>query len=103
MSEFQACQKPDREGGQDWFHSDRESELPSLMVGLLTPSDARSPFESTDAPRDNTFGTPDKLTSNTEKPGGTMLVNWIKDADAALQQAKSEKKPLLIDFSAAPA
>ena len=32
-----------------------------------------------------------------------MLVNWIKDADAALQQAESEKKPLLIDFSAAPA
>lgn len=32
-----------------------------------------------------------------------MLVNWIKDADAALTQAKAENKPLLIDFSAAPA
>ncbi len=32
-----------------------------------------------------------------------MLVNWIKDADAALAQAKEEAKPLLIDFSAAPA
>ncbi len=32
-----------------------------------------------------------------------MLVNWIKDADAALAQAKKEGKPLLIDFSAAPA
>lgn len=32
-----------------------------------------------------------------------MLVDWIEDADAALQQAKSENKPLLIDFSAAPA
>ena len=32
-----------------------------------------------------------------------MLVNWIKDADAALAQAKESKKPLLIDFSAAPA
>ncbi len=32
-----------------------------------------------------------------------MLVNWIKDADAALEQAKSENRPLLIDFSAAPA
>jgi uncharacterized protein YyaL (SSP411 family) len=32
-----------------------------------------------------------------------MLVNWLKDADAALAQAKNENKPLLIDFSAAPA
>jgi hypothetical protein len=32
-----------------------------------------------------------------------MLVNWIKDADVALEQAKKEGKPLLIDFSAAPA
>jgi uncharacterized protein YyaL (SSP411 family) len=32
-----------------------------------------------------------------------MLVNWITDADAALEQAKNESKPLLIDFSAAPA
>jgi hypothetical protein len=32
-----------------------------------------------------------------------MLVNWIKDADAALAQAKETKKPLLVDFSAAPA
>jgi uncharacterized protein YyaL (SSP411 family) len=32
-----------------------------------------------------------------------MLVNWIKDADVALEQAKTQDKPLLIDFSAAPA
>ena len=32
-----------------------------------------------------------------------MPVNWIKDADAALEQAKREGKPVLIDFSAAPA
>jgi len=32
-----------------------------------------------------------------------MLVNWIRDVDAALEQAKTENKPLLIDFSAAPA
>jgi hypothetical protein len=32
-----------------------------------------------------------------------MLVNWIKDADDALERAKNEGKPLLIDFSAAPA
>ena len=31
-----------------------------------------------------------------------MLVDWIKDADAALEQAKTQDKPLLIDFSAAP-
>lgn len=32
-----------------------------------------------------------------------MLVNWIRDVDAALDQAKTQDKPLLIDFSAAPA
>ncbi len=32
-----------------------------------------------------------------------MLVNWIKDADDALDQAKTKDRPLLIDFSAAPA
>ena len=32
-----------------------------------------------------------------------MSVQWTKDADAALAQAKSAKKPVLIDFSAAPA
>ena len=35
--------------------------------------------------------------------GETMKVNWITDADAALAEAKSSKKPLLVDFSAAPA
>jgi len=32
-----------------------------------------------------------------------MSVNWIKDADEALNQAKEQKMSLLIDFSAAPA
>jgi hypothetical protein len=32
-----------------------------------------------------------------------MKVQWLKDADAALAQAKTNKKPLLVDFSAAPA
>lgn len=32
-----------------------------------------------------------------------MLVNWTKDADAALADAKAKNLPLLIDFSAAPA
>ena len=32
-----------------------------------------------------------------------MKVRWLKDADAALAQAKTSKTPLLIDFSAAPA
>jgi uncharacterized protein YyaL (SSP411 family) len=31
-----------------------------------------------------------------------MSVNWIKDADAALSEAKEQKKPMLVDFSAAP-
>jgi hypothetical protein len=31
-----------------------------------------------------------------------MSVNWIKDADTALSDAKEQKKPLLVDFSAAP-
>jgi thiamine pyrophosphate-dependent acetolactate synthase large subunit-like protein len=37
------------------------------------------------------------------KKGYTMLVNWKKDLDAALAEAKTQNKPLLIDFSAAPA
>jgi hypothetical protein len=32
-----------------------------------------------------------------------MKVNWIKDADGALSEAKTSNKPLLVDFSAAPA
>ena len=32
-----------------------------------------------------------------------MAVNFTKDIDAALAQAKEQKKPLLLDFSAAPA
>jgi uncharacterized protein YyaL (SSP411 family) len=32
-----------------------------------------------------------------------MAVNWNKDADRALAEAKAQNKPLLIDFSAAPA
>lgn len=32
-----------------------------------------------------------------------MAVNFTKDVDAALVQAKEQKKPLLLDFSAAPA
>jgi uncharacterized protein YyaL (SSP411 family) len=32
-----------------------------------------------------------------------MAVNWIKNADEALEKAKQQNKPLLIDFSAAPA
>jgi len=37
--------------------------------------------------------------------GGTtkMAVKWNKDADAALAEAKAAKRPLLVDFSAAPA
>jgi thioredoxin family protein len=32
-----------------------------------------------------------------------MSVQWTKDADAALAQAQETKKPVLVDFSAAPA
>ena len=32
-----------------------------------------------------------------------MAVNWKRDADAALADAKDQKRPLLVDFSAAPA
>jgi hypothetical protein len=31
-----------------------------------------------------------------------MSVQWNKDADAALAEAKGRNRPLLIDFSAAP-
>jgi len=30
-------------------------------------------------------------------------INWLKDVDAAFTQAKSQNKPVLLDFSAAPA
>ena len=32
-----------------------------------------------------------------------MSVEWKKDVDAALTEAQAAKKPLLLDFSAAPA
>ena len=32
-----------------------------------------------------------------------MKVQWRTDADAALAEAKEDQKPVLIDFSAAPA
>lgn len=32
-----------------------------------------------------------------------MAVNWNKDIDDALNRAKTEHKPVLVDFSAAPA
>jgi hypothetical protein len=32
-----------------------------------------------------------------------MLVQWSKDVDSALAEAKANRRPLLIDFSAAPA
>jgi uncharacterized protein YyaL (SSP411 family) len=32
-----------------------------------------------------------------------MAVEWTKDVDGALARAKSEHKPVLLDFSAAPA
>jgi hypothetical protein len=31
-----------------------------------------------------------------------MPVSWNKDVDAAVNQAKQQGKPLLLDFSAAP-
>jgi uncharacterized protein YyaL (SSP411 family) len=32
-----------------------------------------------------------------------MAVNWSKDVDQALVEAKKEDRPILLDFSAAPA
>ena len=31
-----------------------------------------------------------------------MPIQWKKDADAALAEARAKNKPLLIDFNAAP-
>jgi hypothetical protein len=31
-----------------------------------------------------------------------MTIEWKRDADAALAEAKTSKRPLLFDFSAAP-
>jgi len=35
--------------------------------------------------------------------GNDMKVKWTKDADIALDEGKKRNKPILIDFSAAPA
>ena len=32
-----------------------------------------------------------------------MSVEWSRDVDAALAEAKASQRPLLLDFSAAPA
>jgi len=32
-----------------------------------------------------------------------MAVHWIKDIDTGMNKAKEEHKPILVDFSAAPA
>ena len=32
-----------------------------------------------------------------------MAVNWSKDVDQALDEAKQKNRPILLDFSAAPA
>jgi uncharacterized protein YyaL (SSP411 family) len=31
-----------------------------------------------------------------------MPIQWMKDVDAALAEARAKNKPLLIDFNAAP-
>jgi uncharacterized protein YyaL (SSP411 family) len=31
-----------------------------------------------------------------------MPVQWKKDVDAALQEAQAQRRPILLDFSAAP-
>ena len=35
-------------------------------------------------------------------PFFVMSITWNKDIDAALEQAKTSRKPLLLDFTAAP-
>ncbi len=31
-----------------------------------------------------------------------MAIEWMKDVDAALAESRTNQKPLLLDFSAAP-
>ena len=31
-----------------------------------------------------------------------MAIEWLRDIDSALEQARQGKKPLLLDFTAAP-
>jgi len=35
-------------------------------------------------------------------PGGLMPIQWLKDVDTALSQARQKNTPLLLDFNAAP-
>jgi len=36
------------------------------------------------------------------RSGENMPIQWMKDVDAALAEARAKNKPLLIDFNAAP-
>ncbi len=35
--------------------------------------------------------------------GANMAVNWSRDIDQGLAEAKDQSRPILLDFSAAPA
>ena len=41
--------------------------------------------------------------SHTTRQENDMAIEWKKDVDAALAEAKTSGKPLLLDFTAAPA
>jgi len=41
--------------------------------------------------------------SDTTRGENSMAIQWRINVDEALQEAKEKKKPVLLDFSAAPA
>jgi hypothetical protein len=70
-----------------------------LADGASAPSAEAARCES--APHLLAYRIPNGLLLKQEDK--SMAVQWNKDADAALAEAKAAKRPLLVDFSAAPA
>ncbi len=48
-------------------------------------------------------GRSQEITGTGEEEGTMAEIHWLRDVDAALEQAKREGKPVLVDFTAAPA
>ena len=46
---------------------------------------------------------PHSLIVQSSEGGFYMAVNWSKDVDQVLAEAKKDERPILLDFSAAPA
>ncbi len=79
------------------------SSLPVLVqIGLwLYQDDERRPAESTGM--DPVEGSPrNHGHTRLQVMGGDMDIKWRHDIDQVLSDARTQRKPVLLDFSAAP-